>query len=180
MRSTARACAWSIASRGAWAARWPSSCKPHRAAIARFADVARPILSKEIPELWANAFPMIVPPDKKDGLGIILLNSNADTHFSFTNALGMVSAEQMRGVRYRRGRISARRLGVALHHHLMEYPWAAKQLSMRIGTALINGNWFVRRLQAARGPRHPHARPPACRLDRPYAPACRSSRRRPR
>ena len=40
---------------------------PHRAAIARFADVARPIFSKEIPELWANAFPMIVPPD--DGLG---------------------------------------------------------------------------------------------------------------
>jgi hypothetical protein len=35
---------------------------------------------------------------------------------------------------------------VALHHHLMEYPWAAKQLSMRVGTALINGNWFVRRL----------------------------------
>jgi hypothetical protein len=23
-------------------------------------------------------------------------------------------------------------------------PWAAKTLSMRIGTALINGNWFVR------------------------------------
>jgi hypothetical protein len=39
----------------------------------------------------------------------------------------------------------------ALHHHLMEYPWAAKQLSMRVGTALINGNWFVRRLMPLAG-----------------------------
>ena len=40
--------------------------KPHRAAIARFADAARPIFSKEIPELWANAFPMVVPPKDED------------------------------------------------------------------------------------------------------------------
>ena len=33
----------------------------------------------------------------------------------------------------------------------MEYPWAAKQLSMRIGTALINGNWFVRSLKPLTG-----------------------------
>ena len=41
--------------------------KPHRAAIARFADAARPILSNAIPELWANAFPMIVPPEDETG-----------------------------------------------------------------------------------------------------------------
>ena len=69
--------------------------KPHRAAIVRFADVAQPRFSNAIPDLWAEAFPMVVPPKEEDGLGIILLNSNADTHFSFTNALGMVSAEQM-------------------------------------------------------------------------------------
>jgi len=33
----------------------------------------------------------------------------------------------------------------------MEYPWAAKALSMRIGTALINGNWFVRQLMPLAG-----------------------------
>jgi hypothetical protein len=33
----------------------------------------------------------------------------------------------------------------------MEYPWAAKTLSERIGTALINGNWFVRSLQKLAG-----------------------------
>jgi hypothetical protein len=36
---------------------------------------------------------------------------------------------------------------VALHHHLMEYPRPAKAFSERIGTALINGSWFVRQLQ---------------------------------
>jgi hypothetical protein len=125
--------------------------KPHRAAIARFADRARPILSKEIPELWANAFPMIVPPEDDAGLGIILLNSNADTHFSFTNALGMVSAEQMRAFDLACAEYPRAAWIVALHHHLMEYPWAAKQLSMRIGTALINGNWFVRSLKPLTG-----------------------------
>jgi hypothetical protein len=125
--------------------------KPHRTAIARFADVARPVLSKEIPELWANAFPMIVLPDGEAGLGIILLNSNADTHFSFTNALGMVSAEQMRAFDLACAQYPRAAWIVALHHHLMEYPWAAKQLSMRIGTALINGNWFVRSLKPLTG-----------------------------
>ncbi len=121
--------------------------KPHRAAIVRFADIARPVLSKEIPEIWVNAFPLIVPPQDEAGLGIILLNSNADTHFSFTNALGMVSAEQMRAFEIARGEYPRAAWIVALHHHVMEYPWAAKQLSMRIGTALINGNWFVRSLE---------------------------------
>jgi 3',5'-cyclic AMP phosphodiesterase CpdA len=125
--------------------------KPYRAAIARFADAARPIFSKEIPELWANAFPLIVPPEHDASLGIILLNSNADTHFSFTNALGMVSADQMQAFNIARKKFPRAAWIVALHHHLMEYPWAAKQLSMRIGTALINGNWFVRSLAPLTG-----------------------------
>ena len=122
--------------------------RPHEAALERFADIARPILSKEIPEVWARVFPMVVPPAKKDGLGIILLNSNADTHFSFTNALGMVSAEQMRGVDIAAAEYPQACWVIALHHHVVEYPWAAKALSERIGTSLINGNWFVRSLRS--------------------------------
>jgi len=125
--------------------------QPHEAALARFADIARPIFSKEIPEIWARAFPMIVPPAKADGLGIILLNSNADTHFSFTNALGMVSAEQMRGIDIAHAEYPDACWLIALHHHVVEYPWAAKALSERIGTALINGNWFVRSLRPLSG-----------------------------
>ena len=34
-----------------------------------------------------------------------------------------------------------------MHHHVVEYPRRAKALSVRIGTALVNGNWFVRRLK---------------------------------
>ncbi|MGA7458544.1 MAG: metallophosphoesterase [Methyloceanibacter sp.] len=125
--------------------------QPHETALERFADVARPILSTEIPEIWAQVFPMVVPPAKKDGLGIILLNSNADTHFSFTNALGMVSAEQMRGVDIAAAEYPDACWVIALHHHVVEYPWAAKALSERIGTSLINGNWFVRSLRPLSG-----------------------------
>ncbi len=47
----------------------------------RFADVARPHFSRVLPEIWSRSFPLVVPPDDKAGLGIIILNSNADTHF---------------------------------------------------------------------------------------------------
>jgi hypothetical protein len=120
---------------------------PHAAAIAAFADQGSMRLSLPLADLWTAVFPMVLPPGSDDGLGIIILNSNAETHFSFTNALGMVSAEQARAID-----IGARHYPracwiVALHHHVVEYPKPAKALSERIGTALINGSWFVRRLQ---------------------------------
>ena len=125
--------------------------KPHRAAIARFAEVGRPRLSRILNELWAAAFPMVLLPDRDDGLGIILLNSNADTHFSFTNALGMISIEQVRRIEIAVALYPQAFWIIALHHHVIEYPNVAKVLSERIGTALVNGNWFVRRLQALGG-----------------------------
>ena len=125
--------------------------EPHRAELARFADIARPVFSNLIPEIWARSFPMIVPPATPGGLGIVLLNSNADTHFSFTNALGMVSAEQMQAVETACAEYPDACWIIALHHHVVEYPWAAKALSERIGTALINGNWFVRTLEKFSG-----------------------------
>jgi hypothetical protein len=123
------------------------SLEPHYGEIARFADVARPRLSTRLARLWNAAFPMVLLPDPKDGLGVILLNSNADTHFSFTNALGMIATEQMKGIKIAMAQYPQACWIVALHHHLVEYPRAAKALSDRIGTALINGNWFVRGLQ---------------------------------
>ena len=47
--------------------------------------------------------------------------------------------------------ISGARWILALHHHLVEYPMPAKAFSERIGTALINGSWFVRQLEALDG-----------------------------
>jgi hypothetical protein len=124
---------------------------PHRAEMAKFAEVGRPRLSADLNELWAAVFPMVLPPDRADGLGVILLNSNADTHFSFTNALGMISVEQVRGIEIAAAQYPQARWIIALHHHVIEYPRMAKVLSERIGTALVNGNWFVRRLRALGG-----------------------------
>ena len=125
--------------------------QPHLKKMARFADRATPLLSYALPELWAKVFPMVLPPDGQDGLGVIVLNSNADTHFSFTNALGMVSTEQVVGIEIARKEYPKACWIIALHHHVVEYPRPAKALSERIGTALINGNWFMRMLKPLAG-----------------------------
>ncbi len=121
--------------------------RPHEAAMAGFADTGSARLSGSLAGLWTAIFPMVLPPDTDDGLGIIVLNSNAETHFSFTNALGLVSAEQGGAFRIVTTQYPRACWIVALHHHVVEYPRPAKQLSERIGTALINGSWFIRRLQ---------------------------------
>src|SRR5262249_53104271 len=95
---------------------------PHLAELAKFADAGWPRLSKALTELWTHVFPMVMPPNGDDGLGIILLNSNADAHFSFTNALGMISAEQVRRIEIVTAEYPRAYWVVALHHHLVEYP----------------------------------------------------------
>jgi hypothetical protein len=90
---------------------------------------------------------MILPPQTQDGLGVVLMDSNAETHFSFTNALGLVTAEQTRNAEKIFAQFPNACWIVALHHHVVEYPKASKALSERIGTALINGSWFVRRMR---------------------------------
>jgi hypothetical protein len=120
---------------------------PHAAEIAAFADRGgwRPMLP--LGRLWADLFPMVLPPATEDGLGVILLNSNAETHFSFTNALGLVTQEDARGIQAITSSLPRARWLIALHHHLVEYPKPAPSLSERIGTALLNGTWFVRQLK---------------------------------
>nr|WP_252393821.1 metallophosphoesterase [Candidatus Rhodoblastus alkanivorans] len=124
---------------------------PHLGEIGSFMDAGRPMFSRELSELWTKAFPLALAPDREDGLGIVLLNSNADTHFSFTNALGMISLEQARAIDSVMAHYPRAHWIVGLHHHLVEYPRPAKALSERIGTALINGAWFVRRMQSLAG-----------------------------
>jgi hypothetical protein len=86
-----------------------------------------------------------------DGPGFILLNSNAETHFSFTNALGIITVDQARGIETAAAQFPQAYSVIALHHHPVEYPRVAKTLAERIGTALINGKWFVRRLRPLAG-----------------------------
>jgi len=119
---------------------------PHRGEIADFADAGGMRRGLALAPLLATVFPMVLPPEATGGLGVVLLNSNAETHFSFTNALGFMPREQEAALA---ALLDADPDGiylVALHHHVVEYPKPAKALSERIGTALVNGSWFVRRL----------------------------------
>ena len=110
----------------------PPGRKPRRDAgshlreVAAFADAGRPRVSRSLTELWTRVFPMVLPPETDDGLGIILLDSNADTHFSFTNALGMISADQARALDIACAQYPRACWVVVLHHHVVEYPRPAK------------------------------------------------------
>ena len=57
--------------------------RPHVADMKTFANKGSPRrLSRVVEAAWDEVFPMVLPPDAPDGLGIVALNSNADTHFS--------------------------------------------------------------------------------------------------
>jgi hypothetical protein len=122
------------------------SLAPYRERIVTFANSGGLRNSFRLRKLFDNQFPMITPPRQDDGLGIAILNSNAETHFSFTNALGLISYEQAQRLVAVISRFPRARWIIALHHHLLEYPMAPNSFSERIGTALINGSWFVRKL----------------------------------
>lgn len=124
---------------------------PHAADIAGFADTGAHRLSRALAGLWPGVFPQILPPDTPNGLGVIVLNSNAETHFSFTNALGLVANDQTRALAAAARHYPRACWIVALHHHVVEYPRRAKALSERIGTALVNGTWFIRQLRPLAG-----------------------------
>lgn len=121
---------------------------PRAASIAAFADAGTFRLSAGLARIWADIFPMVMPPDTDDGLGVILLNSNAETHFSFTNALGFIPVEQARALVAIVKQFPRAHWILALHHHLVEYPEPVTDFSKRIGTALINGTWFLRQLRS--------------------------------
>ena len=124
---------------------------PQRQAIETFADRSGLRLSNRLARLWDELFPLVLPPGEDNGLGVILLNSNADTNFSFTNALGMIPVGQARRLTAALDHYPKARWIVALHHHLIEYPMPVAAFSERIGTALINGSWFERVLKPYAG-----------------------------
>lgn len=120
---------------------------PYRRRIAAFSDSGSFRLSIGLGRVWDDQFPMILPPATDDGLGMAILNSNTEAHFSFTNALGVISTDQMTRLTAVIRQFPRARWIVALHHHLVEYPTSMAALSERIGTALVNGSWFVRKLK---------------------------------
>ena len=119
---------------------------PHRSSIVAFVENGGLRRAFGLRHLFDTQFPLILPPDTPGGLGVAILNSNAETHFSFTNALGMIGLEQSRRLVAAIGAYPQAHWIIALHHHLIEYPMPVAALSERIGTALVNGSWFVRKL----------------------------------
>ena len=119
---------------------------PHRSNIAAFMEHGGVRRAARLRGVYDDQFPMILPPDSSDGLAIAILNSNAEAHFSFTNALGMISHEQARRLAAAAGAYPQARWILALHHHLVEYPMPVSAFYERVGTALVNGSWFLREL----------------------------------
>lgn len=117
------------------------------ALLARFMDRGGVRAGLAARRLWTDAFPLVVPPDGPGGLGVILMDSNAETHFSFTNALGLVGMAQCRAAEAAMRAWPGARWLVLLHHHLVEYPRPGAPLAARIGTALVNGHWVLGRLR---------------------------------
>ncbi len=124
-----------------------AALEPRRAALEAFAEMGGLRSSARLARLWNDLFPLILPPTEEDGLGVALLDSNADTNFSFTNALGLITAGQAQSLTAAFDAHPKARWIVALHHHLAEYPMPVDAFSERVGTALINGSWFLRVLK---------------------------------
>jgi 3',5'-cyclic AMP phosphodiesterase CpdA len=94
----------------------------------------------EMSKVWDALFPLVEPPTENDGCGygLILLDSNSRSHFSLTNAVGVVNPSQLRGLKSFLQNSAGRAWIILLHHQLAEYPLAATSLRDRIGLALIN------------------------------------------
>ena len=118
--------------------------------VVDFADRGSRRGARRLDDLWAASFPIVRPPEREDGLGIIALNSNDETHFSFTNALGFMTVEQAHALEHVLMQFPRACWIVALHHHIVEHPSLGHGFATRVSTTLINGNSFTRRLLAFR------------------------------
>lgn len=92
----------------------------------------------EMAKIWGDIFPLVEPPHTDDGYGLILLDSNAVSHFSLTNAIGVVDPSQLASLKFVLRNSPGRAWIILLHHQVVEYPISSIRLRDRIGLALIN------------------------------------------
>ena len=108
-----------LAERGTWRGRW------------------------EATKVWDKIFPLVVPPSE-EGCGVILLDSNARRHFSLTNAIGFINGEQCRALKAVLRSAPTAAWIIAVHHHLVEYPFRGPGLQERAGVVLVNASDVLR------------------------------------
>jgi len=92
----------------------------------------------EIAKIWEGMFPLVEPPSTDRGWGLILLNSNAVSHFSLTNAIGVVDPAQMKALKAILQTSPGTAWIILLHHQVVDYPVASIPLRDRVGLALVN------------------------------------------
>jgi hypothetical protein len=92
----------------------------------------------EMAEVWRAIFPLVEPARSDGGYGLILLESNAPSHFSLTNAIGVVDPSQIGALKSVLRNSPTGAWIILLHHQVVEYPVASIPLRDRIGLALIN------------------------------------------
>jgi 3',5'-cyclic AMP phosphodiesterase CpdA len=92
----------------------------------------------EMARVWSTIFPLVEPASSEDGCGLVLLESNASSHFSLTNAIGVVDPSQLKALKSVLRNSPRCAWMILLHHQVVEYPVASIPLRDRIGLALIN------------------------------------------
>jgi Calcineurin-like phosphoesterase len=93
---------------------------------------------REIAKVWEAVFPLVEPRGPDTSCGLILLDSNARSHFALTNAIGLVSRSQIKALKALLRATPGEPWLVLLHHQVVEYPVASIGLRERIGLALVN------------------------------------------
>src|SRR5262249_28953747 len=89
-------------------------------------------------KIWEDIFPLADLPAESTRCGVILLDSNARSHFSATNAVGVISRNHLKKLRAVLNAFPDRAWLILLHHHVVEYPVGAAKLSDRIALSLMN------------------------------------------
>jgi Calcineurin-like phosphoesterase len=93
---------------------------------------------REMAKVWEAIFPLVEPPRAGEGYGVILLNSNARSHFALTNAIGVVPPLQLKALQLILQKHPDHAWIILLHHHIVEHPGESCSLHERIGLALVN------------------------------------------
>src|SRR6185503_17958589 len=83
-------------------------------------------------------FPLVEPAREGRKYGLILMDSNAPSNVSLTNAIGVVNPTQLQALRAFLSSADNRAWLILLHHQVVEYPVLGISLSDRIGLALMN------------------------------------------
>jgi hypothetical protein len=102
---------------------------------------------REVTKVWEAVFPLMEPLAPGDPYGVILLNSNARSHFALTNAIGPSQLKALRLILQN----TRHPWLILLHHQVVEYPSVSVSRRERIDLALINAQDLIAVLA-------PHAR----------------------